>query len=142
MTGMMMPGADHRAKVGVATVAEATLRCLRRTVPAAVPGIVFLPGGQHEGIASQRLCAICRIWDAPWKLSFSFGHALQAPPPAIWSGTRGAAAQTTQRHRARSSNSAIGLPAGAGDGRGRATDAEASPTTERIASGAVLVAVP
>ena len=59
-TGMILPGEDHPEQADVAIVAETTLRCLRRTVPAAVPGIVFLSGGQSDEVATQRLNAICR----------------------------------------------------------------------------------
>jgi fructose-bisphosphate aldolase class I len=101
-TGMILPGEDHPEQAEVAVVAETTLRCLRRTVPAAVPGIVFLSGGQSNEVATQRLNAICRGADAPWKLSFSFARALQAPALTIWKGFAGniGAAQEALRHRA------------------------------------------
>jgi fructose-bisphosphate aldolase, class I len=106
-TGMILPGERH-SEVDAATVAESTLRCLRRTVPAAVPGVVFLSGGQSEELATQRLNAICSRNDAPWKLSFSFARALQAPALTIWKGVPGnaEAAQDALRHRAKCNSAA------------------------------------
>ncbi len=72
--GRRLPAAS-----GLQEVAEATTHCFLRTVPAAVPGIVFLSGGQSDEAASARLNAICRIAPLPWKLTFSYGRALQAP---------------------------------------------------------------
>jgi fructose-bisphosphate aldolase class 1 len=70
-------------------IAEATILCLLRVVPAAVPGIVFLSGGQSDEAATQRLNAIRRVNYVPWKLSFSFGRALQAPSLKIAKSDRG-----------------------------------------------------
>jgi fructose-bisphosphate aldolase class I len=83
-------------------VAEATLRCLRRAVPAAVPGIVFLSGGQGDVAATERLNAICRPGGTPWRLTFSFGRALQDAAMTTWRGASShrAAAQAALRHRA------------------------------------------
>lgn len=108
-TGMVLSGAENAKKAGVAEVAEATLRCLRRFVPAAVPGIVFLSGGQSDEAATERLNAICRAGDLPWKLSFSFGRALQAPALKIWKGiSRNVpAAQAALRHRAQCNSLAV-----------------------------------
>ena len=102
-TGMILPGEGHSEQADVTTVADSTLRCLRRTVPAAVPGVVFLSGGQSEEAATQRLNAICSRTDAPWKLSFSFARALQAPALTTWKGLAGnlGAAQEALRHRAK-----------------------------------------
>jgi fructose-bisphosphate aldolase, class I len=101
-TAMVLPGEDcpHQAETG--EVAEATLRCLRQTVPAAVPGVVFLSGGQGDMDATERLNAICRSGTTPWKLSFSFGRALQDAAMKIWGGSTDnrAAAQAALRHRA------------------------------------------
>jgi fructose-bisphosphate aldolase class I len=86
-TGMVLPGDQCGHEVTTEKIAEATLRCLRRAVPAAVPGIVFLSGGQSSVAATERLDAICRLADVPWKLSFSFGRALQDAPLAVWNGS-------------------------------------------------------
>jgi len=108
-TGMVLSGAECPEQANDAVVAETTLRCLRRTVPAAVPGIVFLSGGQSDEAATQRLNAICRIDDAPWKLSFSFGRALQAPAMKSWSGSQAnvVAAQGALHHRAQCNSAAL-----------------------------------
>jgi fructose-bisphosphate aldolase class I len=108
-TGMILSGAECPQQADVAVVAETTRRCLRRAVPAAVPGIVFLSGGQSDEVATQRLNAICRAGDVPWKLSFSFGRALQAPALKIWKGSweNVIAAQAALHHRAQCNSSAI-----------------------------------
>ena len=96
-------------QVDVAAVAEATLRCLRRTVPGAVPGIVFLSGGQSDEAATQRLNAICSAGKTPWTLSFSFGRALQAPALKLWKGSadNAVAAQEALLHRAECNRFAV-----------------------------------
>ena len=101
-TGMVLSGADCPEQAGAGLVAGATRRCLRRGVPAAVAGIVFLSGGQSDGDATRRLDAICRGADAPWTLSFSFGRALQSSAMEIWQGSADhvAAAQAALRQRA------------------------------------------
>jgi fructose-bisphosphate aldolase class I len=83
-------------------VAETTLRCLRRHVPAAVPGIVFLSGGQSDEDATANLDALNRAGAQPWQLSFSYGRALQAAALSAWSGdpARIGAAQQAFAHRA------------------------------------------
>jgi len=108
-TGMVLSGKDCSQQADLPQVAEATIRCLRRSVPAAVPGIVFLSGGQSDEAATQRLNAICALSDVPWKLSFSFGRALQAPALKIWQGSRDnvAAAQAALHHRARCNGLAV-----------------------------------
>jgi len=108
-TGMILSGEGCPEQASVDLVAEATLRCLCRTVPAAVPGIMFLSGGQSDEAATERLNAICRRSDAPWKLSFSFGRALQSTAMRIWKGApeNVVAAQEALRHRARSNSLAI-----------------------------------
>ena len=108
-TGMVLSGKDCSQQADLTQVAEATIRCLRRSVPAAVPGIVFLSGGQSDEAATQRLNAICAVSDVPWKLSFSFGRALQAPALKIWqgSGDNVAAAQAALHHRARCNGLAV-----------------------------------
>ena len=108
-TGMVLPGKDCPQQAGVDEVAEATLRCLRRTVPAAVPGIVFLSGGQKDVAATERLNAVCRVGGAPWRLSFSFGRALQDAAMKTWHGVPAnvAAAQAALQHRAQCNGLAV-----------------------------------
>jgi fructose-bisphosphate aldolase class I len=101
-TSMVLPGKECPEPADDAMAAEATLRCLRRTVPAAVPGIVFLSGGQSDVTATRRLNAICRAGDAPWQLSFSFGRALQDEALKTWHGmpANTSTAQAALHHRA------------------------------------------
>ena len=84
-------------------VAEKTLRVLKPCVPAAVPGIAFLSGGQSDEEATAHLNAMNRIGNLPWKLTFSYGRALQAAPQKAWSGKAEnvAAGQRAFTHRAR-----------------------------------------
>jgi fructose-bisphosphate aldolase class I len=84
-------------------VAERTLRTLRRHVPAAVPGIVFLSGGQSDEDATNRLNLMNRMGPQPWEVSFSYGRGLQAAALTAWHGEQDnvAAAQAQYRHRAR-----------------------------------------
>jgi len=86
----------------VQEVAEATVRCMKRVVPAAVPGLVFLSGGQSDLQATEHLNAMNRLPDLPWQLSFSCGRALQAPVLKAWKGEPGnvADAQRAFHHRA------------------------------------------
>ena len=77
---MVTPGRDHKGKTSPAEIAEHTLRVLKRSVPVAVPGIVFLSGGQSEAEATANLLAINKLAstnNVPWRLSFSYGRALQ-----------------------------------------------------------------
>ncbi len=84
---MVISGTDCPEQASVEEVARRTVRCLRRCVPAAVPGIVFLSGGQSDVLATQHLNAMNKLPDSrPWKLSFSYGRALQAAPLKAWSG--------------------------------------------------------
>ena len=84
---MVTAGAQCSRGASVQEVATATLRCLRRHVPAAVPGIVFLSGGQEERLATSHLDAINRLPEAtPWTISFSYGRALQDPALKAWHG--------------------------------------------------------
>jgi len=108
-TGMVLAGQDCPQQAGLDEIAEATLRCLRRTVPAAVPGIVFLSGGQKDVAATERLNAICRVGNAPWRLSFSYGRALQDAALKTWQGstTHVAQAQAALRHRAQCNGQAV-----------------------------------
>lgn len=99
---MVLSGQECREKANIDAVAEATLRCLRRSVPSAVPGIVFLSGGQSEAQATAHLNAINRRGGAPWELSFSFGRALQDSALKTWKGVSAnqPAAQKAFHHRA------------------------------------------
>jgi fructose-bisphosphate aldolase, class I len=84
---MVIAGKDSSRQGSVQEVATATLRCLRRHVPAAVPVIVFLSGGQKDRLATAHLNAINRLpGPKPWKLSFSYGRALQDEAMAAWHG--------------------------------------------------------
>jgi len=106
---MVVSGAASPGQAPVEAVAEATVRCLRRTVPAAVPGIVFLSGGQSDELATAHLNAMNRLPEpSPWPLSFSFARALQAAPLAAWRGdaTRVDDAQRAFLHRARCNSAA------------------------------------
>ena len=99
---MVLSGKDCPQQAGVTEVAEMTLRCMRQAVPAAVPGLMFLSGGQGDVQATEHLNEMNRINSAPWQLSFSFGRALQAPALKAWKGqaSNGSAAQTALYHRA------------------------------------------
>jgi fructose-bisphosphate aldolase class I len=85
---MVLPGLNCPEQKTVAEVAEATLRCLLQTVPAAVPGVAFLSGGQSGELASARLNAMHSRFHSrlPWALTFSFARAIQQPAMAIWRG--------------------------------------------------------
>jgi fructose-bisphosphate aldolase class I len=83
---MVLPGYDCSQQMSDDAIAEATLRCFRSTVPAAVPGVVFLSGGQSDEEATARLNAMNRIGPHPWQLSFSYGRALQAAALKAWRG--------------------------------------------------------
>jgi fructose-bisphosphate aldolase, class I len=85
-TNMVLSGYDASDRAGVDEVAEQTLECLDRHVPAAVPGIVFLSGGQSDEDATAHLNAMNRTGPHPWELSFSYGRALQAPALKAWGG--------------------------------------------------------
>lgn len=100
---MVLAGKDSKRPADPLEVAAATVGCLRRNVPAAVPGIVFLSGGQADVAATERLNAICQVSGAPWTLSFSFGRALQDEAMKTWSGSpsNSPAAQAALLHRAR-----------------------------------------
>jgi fructose-bisphosphate aldolase class I len=99
---MVLAGKGHPHQPTLADVADATVAVLRDTVPAAVPGIVFLSGGQSDTEATARLNALNRRGPQPWELSFSFGRALQAPVLRAWAGERRNrdAAQAAFLHRA------------------------------------------
>jgi len=101
---MVLPGKDCPKQEGVDEVADATLTCLLRTVPAAVPGIAFLSGGQSCDLASARLNAMNVRYRqrAPWAVTFSFSRAIQEPSLAAWRGEEAnvPAAQQALNHRA------------------------------------------
>ena len=106
---MVLSGTTCPQQATVAEVAQATYRCMQRTVPTAVPGIVFLSGGQSDVRATEHLDALNRIGHAPWELSFSFGRALQAPALKAWAGvaTNTSAAQKSLLRRARCNSAAL-----------------------------------
>jgi fructose-bisphosphate aldolase, class I len=83
---MVLSGYDAADQTGVEEVASETLRCFYRNVPAAVPGIVFLSGGQSDEDATAHLNAMNAMGPHPWELSFSYGRALQAPALKAWRG--------------------------------------------------------
>lgn len=85
---MVIPGEDSPNQVSVETVAQATVDCLLRTVPAAVPGIAFLSGGQSDEVATAHLNAMNAMYQGklPWKLTFSYGRALQQAAMSAWMG--------------------------------------------------------
>jgi len=101
---MVIPGKQHTSGGSKPSeVAHATIACFREVVPAAVPGIVFLSGGQGDEEATANLDAINKIGPHPWQLSFSYGRALQAAALNAWKGedANGAAGQKAFLHRAR-----------------------------------------
>jgi fructose-bisphosphate aldolase class I len=101
---MVLPGADGAEPASVEAVADATVGCFLRTVPAAVPGIAFLSGGQPSKLASAHLNAMNLRFRGrlPWALAFSFARAIQQPALEIWGGQAAnvAAAQQALFHRA------------------------------------------
>jgi fructose-bisphosphate aldolase class I len=107
---MVLPGLSCAKQDTVDEVADATVRCLLRTVPAAVPGIAFLSGGQSGELASARLNAMNIRFKArlPWALAFSFARAIQQPALEIWRGDEAhiMAAQKALYHRARCNQAA------------------------------------
>jgi len=102
---MVLPGLACPRQNTVEEVADATVRCLLRSVPAAVPGVVFLSGGQSGELASARLNAMNVMYKSrlPWELSFSFGRAIQEPALEIWHGEKANVipAQEALYHRAK-----------------------------------------
>ncbi len=100
---MVVPGKKSAKQASVEEVAEKTIRLLKNCVPAAVPGIAFLSGGQSDEDATAHLNAMNRIGGLPWRLTFSYGRALQAAPLKAWSGKAEnvAAGQRAFTHRAR-----------------------------------------
>jgi fructose-bisphosphate aldolase class I len=102
---MVLSGRDCPKQAGVEETADATVRCLLRAVPAAVPGVAFLSGGQSAELASARLNAMNLRWRSkvPWVLTFSFSRAVQQPALDTWKGKEAntGAAQKALYHRAR-----------------------------------------
>ena len=102
---MVLPGLTCTTQETVDEVADATVQCLLRAVPAAVPGIAFLSGGQSAELASARLNAMNIRFKSrlPWALAFSYARAIQQPALEIWSGqdAKVQAAQRALLHRAR-----------------------------------------
>jgi fructose-bisphosphate aldolase class I len=101
---MVLPGLECPRQESVDEVADATVKCLLRAVPTAVPGIAFLSGGQSGELASARLNAMNVRFSsqAPWALAFSFARAIQQPALEIWRGreTNVPMAQKALYHRA------------------------------------------
>jgi fructose-bisphosphate aldolase class I len=101
---MVVPGLACPRQEAVDEVADATVKCLLRAVPAAVPGIAFLSGGQASELASARLNAMNARFKSrvPWALAFSFARAIQQPAMEIWHGEAAhvSAAQQALYHRA------------------------------------------
>jgi fructose-bisphosphate aldolase, class I len=100
---MVVPGKDSPRQASVEEVAEMTVKCLKRAVPAALPGVVFLSGGQSDEAATAHLNAMAQMPGLPWPLTFSYSRALQNPALKTWRGQAGnvAAAQRAFYHRAR-----------------------------------------
>jgi fructose-bisphosphate aldolase class I len=105
---MVLSGYDGQNRASVRTVAEETIRCFKNSVPAAVPGIVFLSGGQSDEDATAHLSEMNKIGGFPWEMSFSYGRALQAPALKAWGGKQDQveAGQKAFYHRARCNGAA------------------------------------
>jgi fructose-bisphosphate aldolase class I len=104
---MVLPGLTCATQESLEEIADATVACLLRAVPAAIPGIAFLSGGQSGKLASERLNAMNRRFNSPssrlpWPLTFSFARAIQQPAIGIWRGSEMnvSAAQRALYHRA------------------------------------------
>lgn len=121
---MVISGKECAEQAGPERVAEATVRCFRSVVPAAVPGIVFLSGGQSDEEATANLNAMNSTGPHPWQLSFSYGRALQAPSLKAWKGDDAnvEAGQEALAHRARMN--------------GAARDGSYKPDMEKVAAAA------
>src|SRR5207237_7665541 len=103
---MVLSGYEAPDHAGPDEVAEQTLKCFYRHVPAAVPGIVFLSGGQSDEDATAHLNAMNARGPHPWQLSFSYGRALQAPALKAWAGKDVEAGQRAYYHRAKMNSAA------------------------------------
>ncbi len=109
---MVLSGDKCPVQADVDTVAEQTVKVFRRQIPAAIPGIVFLSGGQSDWHATARLNAMNAQYDLPWALSFSYARALQREPMALWANQAKnvPAAQAALHHRAKMNGlAAVGL---------------------------------
>jgi fructose-bisphosphate aldolase class I len=109
---MVLPGADCPDQSDTGTIARVTVECLRRVVPAAVPGVAFLSGGQSAALASARLNAMNATFatSLPWALAFSYARAIQQPALEVWRGDAAnvPAAQRALAHRAACNRAARG----------------------------------
>jgi fructose-bisphosphate aldolase class I len=105
---MVLPGKSCAKQATAGEIAAATVRCFLRVVPPAVPGIVFLSGGQSPEEATERLSAMNAAGPHPWQLSFSYGRALQEPVLSTWRGdeTKRKPAQVAFLHRAKMNGAA------------------------------------
>ena len=108
---MVISGTDASDRADAATVARMTVDCFKRNIPAAMPGIAFLSGGQGDDESTENLDAINKLVNdegAPWELTFSYGRGLQASPLKTWAGDPGnvAAAQAAFMQRARANAAA------------------------------------
>jgi fructose-bisphosphate aldolase class I len=98
---MVIAGKDCEEQASVEEVAEATLMCLKSTVPAILPGIVFLSGGQSDEAATAHLDAMNRMGPNPWPLSFSYGRAMQQAALKSWVAGHGGQLRTRAADRVR-----------------------------------------
>ena len=100
---MIVPGQKSGTNASVEEVAERTVKCLKDCVPSSVPGIAFLSGGQSDEEATAHLGAMNAMYDMPWKLTYSYGRALQAAALKAWGGKAEnvASAQSAFTHRAK-----------------------------------------
>ena len=98
---MIVSGIKCPTQAGVQEVAERTVRVLKSCVPGAVPGIAFLSGGQSDELATAHLDAMNKIGNLPWKLTFSYGRALQAAALKAWGGKNVDAGKKAHLHRAK-----------------------------------------
>ena len=105
---MVVSGKDNPRQAGVEEVAQRTIQCLKCTVPAAVPGIAFLSGGQSAVSATEHLNAMNKLGPYPWQVSFSYARALQDPALKAWKGEAGnvTTAQRIFYHRAKMNSAA------------------------------------
>jgi fructose-bisphosphate aldolase class I len=105
---MVVSGKDNPRQAGVEEVAQRTIQCLKRTVPAVVPGIAFLSGGQSAVSATEHLNAMNKLGPHPWQVSFSYARALQDPALKAWKGEAGnvTTAQRIFYHRAKMNSAA------------------------------------
>ncbi|MGH7874448.1 MAG: class I fructose-bisphosphate aldolase [Candidatus Binatia bacterium] len=105
---MVVSGKANARQAGIDEVAERTIQCLKRIVPAAVPGIAFLSGGQSAVSATEHLNAMNKLGPHPWQVTFSYARALQDPAIKAWKGEAAnvAAAQKIFYHRAKMNSAA------------------------------------